>query len=97
MAQLGSGSNLAGFISLGLVPGERRLSHDAQLCTSPLLAAGCPHSAALLAALSTGAATQACDTAQNRGDSDPHDLHGINRSDSWLEIAPVHSTPRGEV
>lgn len=36
LGQLESGSNLAEFISLGLVPSKRRLSYDAQLYTSKI-------------------------------------------------------------
>lgn len=106
LGQLGSGSNLVGFISLGLVPSrtqaERRCAALQQraLPAHSLLAQGCLHPAALHAAVSTGAAQQLCHTPgwfKNRSDSEsPLIDTAVNQADIWLEIAPVHTKPKGE-
>jgi len=65
-----------------------------------LPARGCLHAAAQHAAAGTGAAQQVCDTPgqpKDRSDSASSPIYtGVNETDIWLEIVPVHIRPKGE-
>ena len=73
--------------------------HERALPAQSLLARGCLHRAALHAAVGTGAAQQVCNTPgqlKDRSDLESPLIYvGVNQTDIWLEIKPVHIKPRG--